>query len=143
MSQLPSYFDDEILGRMEYNPDLSWYEGWLDNERIGLPAEISLPAKTQFELAANTELLRRAVKEAESLVNLAKQSAQQTFFDNGYLDDPAINADTFHERLELTTLWIDDNGGLALSFSTDEMFPGHAIRVNFDSAFSNATSTLW
>ncbi len=37
MSQLPSYFDDEILGRMEYNPDLSWYEGWLDNERIGLP----------------------------------------------------------------------------------------------------------
>lgn len=76
-------------------------------------------------------------------MNLAKQSAQQTYFDNGYLDDPAINADSFHERLELTTLWIDDNGELALSFSTDDMFPGHAIRVDFDSNFSNATSALW
>lgn len=143
MSGLPPFFDDAVLGRIEYNPDMSWYEGWLDNEKIGLPAEISLPAKNQSELATNTDLLRRAVKQIESLVELGKQSAQQTYFDKGYLNDPATSSERFRERLELTTLWIDNNGGLALSFSTDDMFPGHAIRVDFDSDLSNGTSTLW
>lgn len=128
---------------MEYDPDLSWYEGWIDDERIELPAEISLPARTQQELEASIKRLRSAVEQLESLVELAKDAAQHSFFDNGYLDDPATNAFSFRERLELTTLWIDDNGVLSLSFSTDDMFTGHAIRVDFDDEMSNAVANLW
>ncbi|XZE22269.1 hypothetical protein SH449x_002188 [Pirellulaceae bacterium SH449] len=143
MSSLPPFFDDEILGRMEYNPKLSWYEGGLYNERLGIEADISLPAKTHNELVVHKEQLRKAVHAVGSLVALGKESAQTNYFDNGYLDDPATNQSSFRERLELTTLWIEDSGRLVLSFSTDGMFPGLAIRVDFDSDLSKATSTLW
>lgn len=143
MSSLPPFFVDETLGRMEYNPKLNWYEGWLDNELLGIAADISLPAKTQQELAEHAELLRKAVRAVESLVEIGKDSAQNRYFDSGYLNDPSMNASGFRDRLELTTLWIEDSGQLALSFSTDDMFPGHAIRVDFNSDLSRATSTLW
>ena len=143
MRSLPSFIEDDILGRMDYNPDLSWYEGWLDDDRLGLPVEISLPAKSQRELDSYTDLLRRAIGEIDSLIALAKTAAQRAYYDTGYLNAPTFDAQGFRDRLELTTLWINDNGAVVCSFSTENMFPGHAVKVEFDSDLSNAAASLW
>lgn len=147
MTALTKTIFDSIAGELEYNSQSNCYEGSLEIEDIDLFADLFVDAESPEGLTLALDVLRTALNQIASVLELGKQAACRDFletYNEGWRqDNPPIVAYEFMSRLEALSVWVDKHCEFGFSFHTDDMFPGYAIRVDFDRELKNATTRLW
>ena len=106
-----------------------------------------MDAESHTDLSLSKSRLIQAVNGLGTLIERAKSAAvdalHEIYNDKWRGDGANLSQVDFANRLEPCSLWVDEDHDVGISFSTDDMFPGHAIRVDFDDSLEPRTPRLW
>lgn len=137
----PVVIADELLGEFVLDKDHSTFEGriaWLENT---VQTYLDVDADDKDTWAKALEALRalceqQAQKDAEfrafaakNLVELANDWRQEEDDDDAETETP-ITEEDFADRIALSSLSLDADGGFTAWYDDDDMFLGHVVAVS-------------
>lgn len=147
MTSLPNTIALEQIGELTFNDRFQRYETSVELNDTGFVGDISLDVESHTDLNAAKMRLTAAVNAIDTLMKCAKNVAVEALHDvynrawRG--DKPELSRSEFADRLTPCSLWVDEDSDVGISLSTDDLFPGQAIRVDFDEALASGTARLW
>lgn len=130
----PITLSHEELGEFSLNRRFSWFEGnilWGEEEIEVLLEVDTEDKKTWHKALANLAFIvenqAKFDKEwrefsARELTELANDWAEE--------ETPTITEEEFAERLEISSITIDEEGDYTIYYNDDDMFYGHQIEIN-------------
>ena len=147
MTALPRTITLEQVGELTYDKRFQRYEASVEFRQANFVGDISMDVESPADLAIAKSKLIEAVNVIGALVDCATKAAVDqllTIYNDGWRgENPELTGPQFSLRLEPCSLWVDEDKEVGLSLATDGMFPGHAIRVDFDESLTHGTAVLW
>ncbi len=147
MAELPSTIETEALGELTYNEVAKCYETTIEIEGLNVFADVAIDAETIDQFQNGMETLLRALNKFEDTyvtgALAAARDYRELYNQNWKGDNASLDLQEFCDNLEVNQMWVDKECRYGLSFGTNGMFPGHAIRVDFDPNLERAETRLW
>ncbi|MDV6034722.1 MAG: DUF2262 domain-containing protein [Phycisphaera sp. RhM] len=147
MPPLPKTIEIERIGTLTFNDRFQRYETSIEFPDVGFAGDISIDIESHTDLTVAKSKMAVAVTGLPSLIALAIDvavNALHEIYNSGWRGDKSeLSRSEFANRLDPCSLWVDEYKDVGMSLSTDGMFPGHAIRVDFDDSLTTGTARLW
>ncbi len=125
------------LGTLRYEEEYDWYKGQIKVRRSAI--SIQLSTDEDGEVASSLARATDFVGELENYSDLAKEYAAQKLLElknETWIDDDErpLTTEQFQQRMVLESISIDSNGEISFYHNDGDLFLGHCILVNMDSA---------
>jgi hypothetical protein len=130
-------FDDPVLGRLEWDEELGYWQGGVDlmagpHIGISLSAELEeLPTALPIARESLAWLLAHEEKARGCVTDEMLESFNKSWRQPG---EPKVDRAGFMARIELIDADLGAGGGITLWYSDGDMFGGHAVVADFDAA---------
>lgn len=132
----PIILQDEILGELVLDKDLSLFEGhttWLGNE-VEITLDIDKENRTSWTKARNAMKKLLAEQQKWDIAMRQFAASKLTSLANEWQDEededtPDISEKDFAERIRIESISMTSGGSFSAYFNDDDMFWGHVVAV--------------
>ena len=147
MAKMPSKIETDVVGEMIYDPEFKCYEASIEIVGLEVFADVAIDAETIDQAKRGLQMLAQAINKFESVYEVGVSAASRDYLglynENWKGENPALSVEEFCKNLEVNQMWVDKECRYGFSLGTNDMFPGHAIRVSFDPSLEQAETRLW
>ncbi len=124
---MPTFIDDPILGRLEWDHELQWWSGVYRLSKQDFRLRICSDSSQVI-----TDPARRALTRIADLERKIKQKAANDLlqlYNDDWSDAPPISASDFIARLTSESICVELDGTIEIGFYDGGMFAGHSVVI--------------